>query len=170
MRHDVPVGDRDIEMRVVVVVEERDAEADVRTRGGPDAAAHGGIREHFAIDVEKQAVHLGFVIGHDQTETPGAGEVAESRPHAGLGFSIGGDRHAGGATDVGERAVPVVAEEEIGHRVVGHEHVRPAVVVDVRQPRRQDRCRGAPPTPLDVLMSSNDSSRRYLRYSTLRSG
>ena len=77
-------------------------------------------------------MHLGFVIGHDQTETPVAAEVGEGGPHAGFGFSIGSHRNAGGACDVGERPVGVVAKEEIGHRVVGDEDVRPAVVIDVR--------------------------------------
>ena len=45
VRHHVAVGDRDVEPGVVVVVEEGDAEADIRTRRGSDAAADRDVRE-----------------------------------------------------------------------------------------------------------------------------
>src|SRR6185503_13607765 len=104
-RHHVAVGDGDIELHVVVVVEERDPESDIGTRCGSDAAAYGDVRKQPAVEVEEETVHLGLVVGHDQTRTSTAGEICKRRPHPGPGFAVGRDRNPGQVCDLGERAI-----------------------------------------------------------------
>ena len=125
------VGDGDIEPRVVVVVEERDAESDIWTRRRSNPARHRDVREPPAVDVDEEAVHLGLVVGHDQSWTPIATEVSKRRPHAGSWLSVGGNRNAGKEGHLGKGTAAGVVKEEIGRCVVGDKHIRPTIVVDV---------------------------------------
>jgi hypothetical protein len=103
--HDVPVDDREIEPGVVVVIEEHDTEADERTRRGPDAAADRDVREQLGAEIQKQAVHLGLVVGDDQSLAPAPAEVAERGSHPGAGLAVRRHRHSGQARDLpGDRA------------------------------------------------------------------
>ena len=48
-----------------------------------------------------------------------------------MGLPASGTRHSGDERGLGERSVAVVAEQEVGHRVVGHEHVETCIVIEV---------------------------------------
>jgi hypothetical protein len=47
-----------------------------------------------------------------------------------LGFPPRRPRHRSGR-DVGERPIFLILKKEVGHRVVGHEDIRPAIVIDI---------------------------------------
>ena len=128
---DVAVDDRQIQVAVVVEVEERDAEADERQRGRPEAALHRGVGEDAAAVVAEQAVRLELVVGHDEIEPSVAVVVGELGAHAGARLAVARHRDARREADLGEAAAALVVEEEVRHRVVGHEHVGQPVVVVV---------------------------------------
>ena len=80
--HDVTVDDAEVEIAVVVVVEERGAEADIGQRRDADAALDRGVsRRGPGRDCEER-VRLELVVGHDEIEAAVAVVVAEVGAHA----------------------------------------------------------------------------------------
>ena len=79
-----------------------------------------------------EAVHLEIEIGDDEVELPVAVVVAGIGAHAGARPSVGRHRHAGAQRDLRRSATPSGAvEQEVRHAVVGDEHLRPPVIVEV---------------------------------------
>jgi hypothetical protein len=127
----VPVGDHEVGVAVVVEVEE-------------GAAPLKGVVGHRleslrAADVVEQ--ELPFVVVERRRVLGEGGEedllqavpvqVGRVDPHAGLGHAVPAQPRAAPGPDLGERAVPVVAVEEVGVGVVGDEDVDVVVVVEV---------------------------------------
>ena len=81
--------------------------------------------------VERQ--HLVGEVADQQAWAAGAVEVGGIHAHAGAGHAGVVEGHAGGDRFVHERALAGVAVQPVRLRVVGDEHVEPAVIVVVEQ-------------------------------------
>ena len=83
------------------------------------------------VAIERQ--HLVGEVADQQAGPPGSIEVGRVHAHAGARHARFVEGHAGGDRFVHERALAGVAIEPVRLRVVGHEHVEPAVRVVVEQ-------------------------------------
>ena len=125
------VGDRDVELRVVVRIQEGDTEADVRERGEPDAARARGVLEESIAKIPKQAVGLEVEVGDHHILSTVAIVVAGIDAHPRPSLAVAGDRHTRTERGFHETQLAGVAKQEVGDAVVGDEHVGPAVIVIV---------------------------------------
>ena len=81
--------------------------------------------------LRNRLVRLELVIRDDQVEPAVPVVVAELRPHAGSRLAVPRHGHTRKQADFAEAPSSLVVEQEIRHAVVGHEHIRPAIVVVV---------------------------------------
>ena len=128
---DVAVRDGDVEPAVVVVVEERCAEADEWQRREREAALAGRIDEQPPAQIAKQRRRLELVIRHDQIQPAVAVVVAKIGAHARARLAVVGDGNAGKEPPLVESSVAVVAIQRVRQGIVRDEDVGPAVVVVV---------------------------------------
>ena len=127
----MPVGDEDVQEPVVVVVEKGGAPADIGQRRASEARPHRLPGEQAVSLVAVEAGGLAVEVGDHEVEEAVVVVVAEVGPHAGLRAAVAAVAHPRQQGHVGEGAVAVVAVEEVGGLVVGHEDVHVAVAVVV---------------------------------------
>ncbi len=125
------VDDDEIQRAVVVVVEEHRTESNERQRWWTNAAFVGDIPKKPVAQVAKKAVCFELVVRDEQIEPAVAVVVAEIRSHTSSRFAITGDRHASQEGDLPELPVAFVVKQEVGHGIVGHEHIGPPIIVVV---------------------------------------
>ncbi len=77
------------------------------------------------------AVHLEIEVRDHDVEPAVGIVVAGVDTHSGTGFTVCRERDTGCETDLGELPLAVVVKQEVRHRIVGDEDVRPTVVVVV---------------------------------------
>ena len=138
----MPVGGEDVGPAVEVEVEEEAAERQGQQGGPPDGRARAFVDEQAVALVVIQGHHLGREVADHQVGPARAVVVGGVGPHPRAGHPRVAERHPGQHPDVFERAVAAVLEELVGLRVVGHEEVRPAVVVEVEHDDAQRLRRG----------------------------
>ena len=107
------------------------AEADEGKRRDADAALGRRLGEQAPTEIPEERVRLEFVVRHEEVEAAVAVVVAEIGAHPGAGPPVGRDADAGRQRHLPEHAVAFVVEQEVRRRVVGHEDVRPPVIVVV---------------------------------------
>ena len=130
---DVPVGGEDVEQAVVVGIEEEAREGQRQQRLASEARRRRIVDEQPVALVAIERQHLVGEVADQQSRAPGAVEVGRVHAHAGARHARFVEGHAGGDRLVHERALAGVAIEPVRLRVVGHEHVEPAVGVVVEQ-------------------------------------
>ena len=99
--------------------------------GRTDAGIERRVRKRPATVVAEETGRFELVIGHDQIEPAVPVVVGELRAHARSRLAVPGHGDARKETDLAEAATTLVVKKKIGHRVVGHEHIGPPVVVVV---------------------------------------
>src|SRR5580698_1481204 len=126
---DMSVGDEDVLPAVVIVVEEKTAEAERDQRGAADVRVRGFIHEQPIAFVVIKRQHLIRKIRNNQTGAAGAVIIRRVNPHASARDTVFAEPDAGGNGALFERSVFLIEVKLIGLRVVGDQDVRPSVVV-----------------------------------------
>ena len=128
---DPAVGLEDVQVAVVVEVRQRDAEAGVLAAGGAQAEGRGGVLEPRAL-VEEQRIGLAFQVHHQHVRIRIVVDVRRGNAHAGLRFAVLVHAAAPGQGRFYEAQAALVQPQLIDRHVVGDEHVRVAVAVEIR--------------------------------------
>ena len=164
---DAAVGLIQIEPAVVVEVDPRRAEARERPAHGSQAGGRGRVAEELAV-VAKERVRFAVEVHDQQIFIAVVVDVLGVDAHARLGRAVLVDRRAHHQRLVLEAALAAIDPQLIRHRVVGDEHVGPAVAVDIRdddaEPVAERRVQPA------ACETSVNVPLPLLRYSTLESG
>ena len=128
---DVPVGDEQVELAVVVDVEGRVAETRSWAGSGRRGPRQGRVQEQAAAEVAEEGARLVDEVREEQVDAAVAVEVVGHDAHArrGPARAVGGDPRRD--ADLLEPQSAQVAEQEVGRGVVGDEDVELAVVVEV---------------------------------------
>ncbi|MEX2169216.1 MAG: hypothetical protein WD851_07885 [Pirellulales bacterium] len=154
------VGDKQIQIAVIVVVEEGGSP---RPAGIADGGEIGLIGESAVavVPVEAVAAVVFCLAGHidqgrnEPIQPPVAVEVADRRSHAVLvGTQTCGNRA------VGERAVAIVPKQLTGFEIAGNREVWVAIAVDVGEGRRVTVGEGVGPSAVVVRGAINVEARR----------
>src|SRR5215469_4581985 len=125
------VGEDEVELAVVVVVEEFEPPAAEEPGGLGDFVRARDIAKGFVFLVAVEREALLVDVGDEEVLVAAAEEIGGIDAHAGSGLAFLAEGNFGGERDLFELAVAAVGVEEILHRVVGDEEVHEAVVVDV---------------------------------------
>ena len=80
-------------------------------------------------EIPEERVHLELVIRHEEIQAAVAVVVAEVGAHPGTGLPVDRHGHARGERDLLEDAAAFVVVQKIRRHVVGHENIRPPVIV-----------------------------------------
>ena len=99
--------------------------------GQAQSGGTGHVPEEVPSQVPVQGVVVRREIGHVQVEASVPVVVADGHPHAGLGLSVLVEGHGGYQPPFLEGSVSPIAEEEVGHGIVGHVEVAVAVTIVV---------------------------------------
>ncbi len=127
----VPVGEHQVEVAVVVVVEELQAPPAEQPRGLRDAVGVGHVLERLVAAVLVEREHLLIDVGDEQVLPAVLVEVGGIDAHARPRLAVGREAHLGRQADLLPLAAAAVHEQEVLHRVVGDEQVELPVVVQV---------------------------------------
>ncbi len=128
----VPVGTEQVATTVQVVVEIEQAKRQDRSRARSQTR-----RDRFVVELHSPDfchVQRGHLVGKVSNRDRHRTMVAERRdidPHRPAGVPGGVKCDPGDRADVGEVAIPIVAEQDILHGVIGHDHIH--------EPLRQSR-------------------------------
>src|SRR5258708_37635125 len=128
---DVAVGDEDVLPAVVIVVEEKTAEAQSYERRAANLRARSFIHEQAVAFVVVEREHLVGKICNDQAGAAGAVVIGGIDAHASAGNAVFAEGDARGNSALFEGAVLLIQVELVGLRVVGDQDVGPSVVVVV---------------------------------------
>jgi hypothetical protein len=134
----VPADGEQVEPAVEVEVEEERREGQRQQRGLAERRRRRVVHEEPVALVVVEREHLVREVADHDARAPGAVEVRGIHAHPGARHAGLGERHARRHADVLEAPVAEVLVELVRLRVVGHEHVHPAVAVEVqlREPER----------------------------------
>src|SRR5450759_1253334 len=127
---DVTFGAENVEVAVVIVVEQFRAEGQ-RQKARLQSGLERHVLELQFAQVAVQRVVLSRKGREEDVREPVAVEVGDLGSHARHRLAVHVETGARGVRDVLERAVALVAVQEIAHAVIGDKDVRPAVQVDV---------------------------------------
>ena len=124
--HDVAIGDKEVEVAVVVVVEKIGAKAQRFVAILGQAGALGDVVELSLPIVTVQGISLLGKVGHKNILQPVVVPIPELHPHASFGQAVLVVAPSGVEADLG-KAVPLVLVEKVHSAIVGHVHVGVAV-------------------------------------------
>ena len=139
----VTVGEEQIDVPVVVVVEELQAPAAEKPRRLRDAVGRGDVREELAAVVLVKREHLLVDVGDEEILLAVAVEVGRVHAHAGPRRAVGAERDFRREADLFPFALAAVREQEVLHRVVRDEEVHQPVVVDIGSDDAEGLAEGA---------------------------
>ena len=110
---DVPIGDGQVQLSIIVVVDEVSSPADVvlciaRERGPPRPVFVGKRNV-----IQEQRVVLIIKVRHDEIRTPVAVDISRVHAHAGLRVAIRVVRHLRVHGCILERAVVMIDQQEV---------------------------------------------------------
>src|SRR6266513_1876733 len=117
---------------VVVVVKEFHSPAAHEARQPPEPHGAGPIVEREVVIVAVDGVHFLVHVGNEEILPTVLVEIRRVNSHAGALAARLAVSHARFEPLLIELSVVFVDEEKVGDRVVGHEEIHPAVVVDIR--------------------------------------
>ena len=104
----------DVELRVVIEIQGRDAEADEGQRRESDAALRRGVSEQAALEAAIERVPLEIEVGDHQIQSPVTVEVASIDAHAGARLAV----HATATLETSpisvNRRLPVLRNRKFG--------------------------------------------------------
>src|SRR5207247_2498796 len=127
----VAVGEKQVEVAVVVVIEEFHSPAAHQPSGHADAGGHRHVIENFIVAVAVESVHFLVYVRYKQVHPTVLIVVRRVHAHAGAGAAVGAVPDVGLKADLLELSFAAVREEKVRHGVVGHKQVHPTVVVDI---------------------------------------
>src|SRR6266702_1600060 len=133
----VAIDNCQIQSAIQVDIEEQAAETEGVPGGRPDARKNGHVVENSGSACAIETDHFVVEVGDGDAGPAGIFEVSDINAHPGACFSLGTERQASSDRDILELAVPQIAVELVGLRVVGDEQVRPAVLVVVEHRHAQ---------------------------------
>src|ERR1039457_6480348 len=124
------VGDQQVEIAVIVVVEKLEAPSAHELGCVGNTRRAGDVVEAFVVFVPIESVEFVIQIGHEQIHPTVPIKVSGIDAHAGASpspFAVGNPT---GETDL-LKAVPLaVDEKEVGGRIIRDKKIEPAVVVN----------------------------------------
>ena len=128
---DMPVGGEQVEPAVVVGIQKSGPETEEITAGRCQPGGGRVVDEEALAQVVKEAGRFAVIVRDGQVDQAVAIHVAARHSHTCL-VAAGGIRgHTGLMADFLESKSTKIVEQEISRAVVGHEHVGPAVAVEV---------------------------------------
>src|ERR1700722_1244199 len=128
----VAVRDCEVEPAIQVNVKKRAAKAQAISRGH----AHSGLRRDILETPAVGAIesdHFIIEVGNGDSGHAVILEIGGVDPHAGASLAFAAEGESGFYCRVFEGAIVLVAVKLVGLRVVGHEHIGPAITVTVEQ-------------------------------------
>ena len=126
------VGDQQVEVAVVIVVEKLQTPAAHRLRGPGNTGRSGDIFKRLVVFVVIHPIELVIQIRHKKIHPSILGQISGIHSHARPRFSSLPVRHSRREADLFETPSGAIGEKEIRGSVVGDEEIEEAVVVDVR--------------------------------------
>ena len=123
-----------VQPAVIVKVYEADPPAHILCIDGQPRDV-GHVVEEFAFQVVIQNWCVLAEVGQKEVEIAVAVVVSHRNAHVGLFLAIAIHRHASFQCTIGECSVMIVAEQEVGSGVTGHEQVGPAIIIIVKRNR-----------------------------------
>ena len=129
----VPVGDVQIQISIVVVVQKTRAEGQHAQGLFPQSGRKGHIAEQPTPIIPIQRIALPLEAGCEKVQIPVVVVVPEIRAHPRLPLPILVVRYSGSERYLRERPISVVPIQKIGHHIVGYKQVRIAVVVVIAE-------------------------------------
>ena len=127
---DVAVGDEEVLVLVVVVIEETRAKGQVGQARLGETSHSAGHGKGAVAAIAVEGVVIVLKMGHQKIAKPVAVVVSIGNAHARLCYPLGTESRARGDAHFAE-GVALVAVEEVGRGVVGHVQVWIAVAVVV---------------------------------------
>ena len=128
---DMAVGLRQVEAPVVVGIERGEPEAEHEPGRRGERGRGRSVAEPTLAVIVIERGRFAQVVGDGQVEPAVAVEVSTGHAHARQIATVGAGRQARLLSLLGEPEAALVAEEKVGCRVVGHEQVDLAVVIEV---------------------------------------
>ena len=133
----VAVGNGEVQKTVEIGVEERAAEAQRVARRSPDAGWNGHIVENSWGGSAIETDHFVVEIGDGHTGLARTIEISRVDAHAGACFSFRAERQTGLHRNVLKLPVLQITVQLIGLRIIGHQQIRPAVLIVVEHRHSQ---------------------------------
>ncbi len=130
--HDVTVGDVNVQVTVVVHVVELGTEAE-RDEAGTQTGLRRYVLEQALAEVGVERVQLFGEVGDEEIRETIAVDITAIDAHTRLRLTVGVEADTRGVGNVGERAVAVVAVQEVPHHVVGDVDVGVPVTIVVAE-------------------------------------
>ena len=125
------VGDKEVLPAVIVVIEEVGAPPQEAQAGQAQSGGAAHVPESVASQVPVKGVVVRGEVGDVDVESSVPVVVAEGDPHAGLSLPVLVEGHGRHQSPFIEGSVSPIAEEKVGHGIVGHVEVAVAVAVVV---------------------------------------
>src|SRR2546427_1745750 len=131
LRIDVSVGNKQIEPRAIVHVEESRAPAYVWIAGLAHSGGPTDIIESLRAYVAIERIGLLFEVRDEKTEAAAVVVIAPVDPHIAELHAFPAERDTREQAHIGECPIVVVVVEVAGHRVVSNKEIGPPVIVIV---------------------------------------
>ena len=136
IRVNVPIHQKQIRPRVIVIIDECDTPAE-ETSYRPESGLAGHFSETAVAIIPVNVRRVIDEVSLRQVDSPVAVVVSRGGTHAGLFTAVFAQGHPRFHAGIGERTVLIIAVENAGLRVHRHVEVGPTVVVVVEGSNRQ---------------------------------
>src|SRR6185437_12978269 len=125
------VGNHEIKIAVVVVVEELEPPAAHEFAGGGNSGFTSDVVERLIMFVAVERVELMIEVGDEHVHEAILVEISGVDSHAGPSLAAFAERDTGCESDLLEVLPLLILEQEIGLGIVGDEQVHPAIIIYV---------------------------------------
>ena len=126
----------EVQPAVVVEINEVNSPADVLRIDG-QAGRGGQVVEELTLHIAIEDRRIVAEVGEEEVEVAVTVIISHGDAHIGLLLAVAIHRHPGFHGAFREGPIMIVAEQQVGRGVAGHEQVGPGVVVVVKRHRRQ---------------------------------
>src|SRR5579883_541600 len=127
----IAVGEKQVEVAVVIVIEELEPPAAHQARCCADAGCVGLIIKSLVVVVLIERILFVIDVGDEEVQPSVLIEVGGIDSHAGSGTASLAETYSGKGGDFFELAVAAIHEEEVRGGIVGDEEVHAAIIVEV---------------------------------------
>ena len=127
----VTIGDEQINVAVIVVIEKLNSPAAHQSSDHANMRGNRDIVERLVMIVVIKRIHFLVDVGDKQVCPSILIVIRSVHTHARARSSIHAVAHAGLQRDFFEPSLTAVDEQEVGHGIVGHPQIHPAVVINV---------------------------------------
>src|SRR5262245_44759894 len=128
----MPIGHEDVTRPIVVVINERRAEAAIPESGVAEFGRESGVFKRTVAQISIETGVLEIEVRDENVQPAVSVNIGGVNSHSRLGLAVFADGDAGLEGYFTEAPVVIVTEEEVRVGVIGDEEVLPAVVVEVK--------------------------------------